>query len=160
MPSKLTIRRATRRDAQQIVPLLVAQLRGLGESTPEREIAAAVDGMIGNGSRGFILLAMIGGRPIGVAYVSFVWTLEHGGLSAWLEELYVLPEHRGRGIGRKLLLAAIDGAWSQGCHAMDLEVDRRHPRASSLYNREGFVRLLRSRWVLKSKRRQVGGRQG
>ncbi len=82
----------------------------------------------------------------------FTWTLEHGGRSAWLEELYVQPEYRGRGIGQKLLAAAINRAREEGCRAIDLEVDRGHPRASHLYDREGFVRLARTRWVLKMKR--------
>ncbi len=154
MSFKLTIRRATRRDARQIVPLLVAQLRGLGESTPRCEIAAAVEGMLARPSRGFILLATLGDAPIGVAYVSFVWTLEYGGRSAWLEELYVRPEHRGRGVGRRLLAAAIGRARAAGCAAIDLEVDRGHPRASHLYDREGFRRLPRTRWVLGTMRRR------
>jgi GNAT superfamily N-acetyltransferase len=30
-------------------------------------------------------------------------SLEHGGVSGWLEELYVLPQWRGRGIGSRLV---------------------------------------------------------
>ena len=152
MATRVTVRRALGGDADRIVPLLLAQLRGLGESTPRREIASAVAGMLAHPSRGFMLLATLGGSAIGVAYVSFIWTLEYGGRSAWLEELYVRPEHRGRGIGRRLLLAAIARARRQGCRAIDLEVDRRHPRASHLYDREGFVRLPRTRWVFRRRR--------
>jgi GNAT superfamily N-acetyltransferase len=149
----LRIRRAAASDAAAVVRLLTAQLRGLGVFTPESEIASAVGGMLREGSRGFILLATLRGIPIGVAYVSFIWTLEHGGHSAWLEELYVVPEHRGRGTGRRLLLSAIRDARKHGCRALDLEVERRHPRAAPLYRREGFVRLDRSRWALRLKRR-------
>jgi ribosomal protein S18 acetylase RimI-like enzyme len=154
MVARLSIRRATRRDAARIVPMLVAQLRGLDTATPRSDLASAADGMLARASRGFILLASLGDFPVGVAYVSFIWTLEHGGHSAWLEELYVIPEYRGRGIGRRLLTAAIGHARALGCRAIDLEVDRKHPRASSLYDREGFVRLGRSRWALKLKPRR------
>lgn len=105
--------------------------------------------MIAAPSRGFILLASLGGKPIGVAYVAFTWTLEHGGRCAWLEELFVLPEHRERGIGRQLLLEAMKIARRLGCRAMDLELENMHPRAGSLYDRENFERLNRSRMSIK-----------
>lgn len=47
---------------------------------------------------------------VGVAYLSFTWTLEHGGKSCWLEELYVMPAYRKRGIGRQLLDAGCQRA--------------------------------------------------
>jgi GNAT superfamily N-acetyltransferase len=73
--------------------------------------------------------------------------LEHGGLVAWLDELFVLPEHRGRGIGRALLRRALEVANEKGCRALDLEVDFEHAQAERLYRREGFVSLPRGRWA-------------
>jgi ribosomal protein S18 acetylase RimI-like enzyme len=150
--ARVSIRRAGRRDAARVVPLLVAQLRGLDVMTPSSDLESAIEGMLGRAQRGFILLASLEEAAVGVAYVSLIWTLEHGGQSAWLEELYVRPEHRGQGIGRKLLAAAIYHARRRECRAIDLEVDRNHPRASPLYDRAGFIRLGRTRWALKLKR--------
>jgi GNAT superfamily N-acetyltransferase len=87
------------------------------------------------------------GQIVGLAAISLAWTLEHGGKSAWLDELYVLPECRGRGVGRALLGQAVAAARELGCAAMDLEVDRDHSRAERLYRRAGFQPLPRSRWV-------------
>src|SRR5438034_719646 len=75
-------------------------------TTPVRRIGRAVDGVLRHPERGRLLVATLAGRPIGLAALSFIWPLEHGGRSAWLEELYVEPPHRGRGIGRTLLRAA------------------------------------------------------
>jgi len=88
-----------------------------------------------------------------VAYLNFQWSLEHGGLSAWLEELFVVPEHRGSGLGRQLLQAACAHAGERGCAAVDLEVEEAHPRAARLYQRAGFAPHRRARWV---KRLTVG----
>jgi GNAT superfamily N-acetyltransferase len=93
------------------------------------------------------LVAVVDGKAVGVAYLAFTWTLEHGGKTAWLEEMYVLPAHRGQGIGRALLTAVCTHASEQGCAAVDLEVDAAHQRAVHLYAREGFRPLDRTRWV-------------
>lgn len=81
--------------------------------------------------------------------MSFVWSLEHGGHSAWLDELYVVPEQRNAGIGRALLDEALATARADGCIGFDLEVARGHERADHLYERAGFHRLERNRWARK-----------
>ena len=72
---------------------------------------------------------------------------EHCGLAAWLEELYVAPDWRQRGIGTALVTAVSELARKTGIVAIDLEVDAGHKRATALYQRLGFRRLERSRWV-------------
>jgi GNAT superfamily N-acetyltransferase len=84
---------------------------------------------------------------VGVAAVTFTRGLEHGGRSAWLEELYVEPSMRSGGIGTALIQAAFDVALAGGAVAMDLEVDAEHERAARLYARVGFRTLPRTRWV-------------
>lgn len=43
-----------------------------------------------------------------------------GGKSAWLDELYVIPEHRELGAGSLLLERVIEEAKNEGCLALDL----------------------------------------
>jgi GNAT superfamily N-acetyltransferase len=96
---------------------------------------------------GFFLLAQTASDTVGVAAISFAWTLEYGGKTAWLDELYVVPERRSEEIGRALLKASIATAGELGCLAMDLEVDQGRQRAERLYACEGFQRLPRNRWA-------------
>ena len=112
-------------------------------------LLAAIDGVLLDERRGLMLLAKHDRLAVGVAYVSFTWSLEHGGKSSWLEELYVLPEWRSRGIGASMLSAAIEEARLRGCAAVDLEVESAHERAAHLYARSGFTRHARTRWVKK-----------
>jgi ribosomal protein S18 acetylase RimI-like enzyme len=97
--------------------------------------------------RGFLMLARDGGRVVGVAYVATILSAEHCGLVAWLEELYVTPDCRQRGIGTALVTAILEQARNAGIAAIDLEIDAGHKRVISLYQRLGFRRLERSRWV-------------
>jgi GNAT superfamily N-acetyltransferase len=139
----------THADREEAVRLLVAQLREHGIDTPESALRIAVDGVLGVPSRGRVLLVREGDSDaaIGVAYVSLVWSLEHGGPAAWLEELYVVPERRDDGVGTALLHAAMAVAQAEQCVALDLEVEASRARVTSLYRREGFTQHARTRWV-------------
>jgi GNAT superfamily N-acetyltransferase len=136
-------------DAPAVVELLLAQLAEHAIHTPRPAVEHAVEGMLAEPRRGRIFVARDGDRLLGVAYVSFIWALEHGGHSAWLEELYVRPAAREHGIGSALLAAAIDFARADGCAALDLEVEEEHVRAANLYARNGFDKHSRTRWVRK-----------
>jgi GNAT superfamily N-acetyltransferase len=96
---------------------------------------------------GCAITAIIDGVVVGVAYASTILSLEHGGWSGWLEELYVLPAWRNQGIGSRLLDAVTAIAHDQGWAALDLEVDDGHQRVISLYASRDFQPLPRTRFV-------------
>ena len=145
--SSLDIRPVTDADVDAVTALLVGQLREHRIDTPPAKIASAVKTIVRNPERGRILVAIENGTAVGVAALSFVWSIEHGGRSAWLDELYVSPGARGHGVGTQLLRDALSTATEAGAVAVDLEVDVDHQRAAKLYEREGFATLPRARWV-------------
>ena len=145
----LIVDRGAIADIPSIVEHLTAQLREHSIDTTLEAVQRAVRGAILHPDRAVILCAREGEVILGVAYLSFVWALEHGGWSAWLEELYVSPAQRSRGIGKRLLIAACAHARDAGCAAVDLEVTAAHARATHLYAREGFVPHDRTRWILR-----------
>jgi GNAT superfamily N-acetyltransferase len=147
MSSLLAIAPAQAADREALLRLLAAQFQELEIPLPAERLAQAVDGVLEDPSRGTFLLGRAGGRAAGLAYLSYQWTLEHGGRVAWLEELFVEPELRSQGLGAQLLEAACAHARSQACAAVDLEVEEAHPRAANLYSRAGFRPLNRKRWV-------------
>lgn len=144
----MTIAPATADDIEDVAQLLAAQFEEHAIALDDRTLRAAIRGAIEEPSRGGFLVAH-DGRPVGVAYVAYIWTLEHGGRSAWLEELYVVPVMRSRGVGTRLLREAMAHARAAGAAAIDLEVDAGHARAAHLYAREGFQAHRRARWVAK-----------
>lgn len=88
--------------------------------------------------------------PIGYIVVTFGWSLEFGGLDAIIDELYVRPGVRGRGIASEALIALPRALSAGGLRAMHLEVDRSNPAAIKLYKRAGFV--ARDTYMFMSKR--------
>jgi GNAT superfamily N-acetyltransferase len=142
-----TIGPAVAAEAAVISDLLTRQLVEHDLPAEPSLVAGAVAGILCDERRGFLLVAHSGGEAIGVAYVAMIWSLEHGGLSAWLEELYVVSTWRSHGVGADLLRASLALAKARGCLVMDLEVTEDHARAARLYEREGFEALPRGRWV-------------
>lgn len=87
--------------------------------------------------RAWLLLA--DGKPVGYAVVALAFSLEFGGRSAFLDELYVRPSSRGRGVG-SIALRLLQAACRRfGALSVALEVNLDNTRAEALYRREGFT---------------------
>ncbi len=69
-----------------------------------------------------------------VGYVGFWYVVDEAHIST----LAVAPEFRGRGIGRRLLRAALDMAVQMGCRRATLEVRPSNEIAIGLYRSCGF----------------------
>lgn len=145
--SPITISLATPADRHDVLHLLTQQFAEHDIHLGDQKLGYAIDGLLAEPRRGRILVARIDGRIVGLAAMSYLWTLEHGAQTCWLDELYVEPDLRERKIGTQLLHAAYKRAEEDGCIAMDLEVDVEHSRAANLYRREGFIAHARSRFV-------------
>jgi GNAT superfamily N-acetyltransferase len=142
----VTVALANLADVADVLPLLAVQLEEHGMGMSRDTISRALREIVMNPDRGRVVVARREGHAVGFAVLPFTWTLEHGGMCAWLDELYVGPELRAQGIGTRLLLAAIDAVRAAGCIAIDLEVDAAHARVESLYLRNGFSALPRKRF--------------
>ncbi|MFK7937767.1 MAG: N-acetyltransferase family protein [Roseovarius sp.] len=76
--------------------------------------------------------------PIGYAIISFGWSIELGGLDGFLDEIYIRPAVRGRGIGTEVLLSLPKALSGVGLRALHLEVDRQNTAARALYEKLHF----------------------
>jgi GNAT superfamily N-acetyltransferase len=132
-----TIRRATVADAGDIGRLLHDFNTEFSEPTPgaavlaERAAAFIEDGIL------TFLLA--GDGPDGIAQMRYLLSIWSGKLDAYLEELYVVPELRSKGIGRVLLEAAMETARAAGATRMDLNTGETDTAARALYEGAGFT---------------------
>ncbi|APE43722.1 GNAT family N-acetyltransferase [Sulfitobacter alexandrii] len=77
--------------------------------------------------------------PIGYIVITFGWSVEYGGLDAIIDELYIRPGVRGRGIASEALIALPRALADGGLRAIHLEVDRTNEGAMKLYRRAGFA---------------------
>lgn len=88
------------------------------------------------GSRSALLLATVTGAPVGCCGLQ---SLEDD--TAELKRLYVRPHMRRRGVGRRLLAAAVDHAAHVGYQRLLLDVVPDRAAAIGLYQRSGWHRV-------------------
>ncbi len=149
MTSQPTIELFNEADISQLVQLLQVQLREHKMDCGETGLTAVLIKMQSDPRHGFILLAKIGNQIVGFAIGTLILSPEHQGVVAWLEEFYVSPAERQRGIGASLLEAFFKECRERGVTAIDVEVDADHEKVISLYRRYGFEELPRRRFFRK-----------
>jgi len=97
-------------------------------------LAALIDGA----PQGRGWLVMLAGKPVGYVVLSLSFSVQAGGCEGCVDELFVVPEVRGRGAGRRVLELLEGEARRLGVRRLFLEVEHGN-RASALYRRAGFV---------------------
>jgi ribosomal protein S18 acetylase RimI-like enzyme len=132
------IRIAVADDCAVIGRLLDAFNREYDDPTPGlAKLEARLRELIADGDTAVLLT---GPGPDGLAVLRFRRSLWTEGLECYLAELYVVPEHRGQGLGRALMLAAMDFARERGADYMDLNTGEQDEAARALYESLGFSR--------------------
>jgi ribosomal protein S18 acetylase RimI-like enzyme len=76
--------------------------------------------------------------PIGYMAVTFGWSLEFGGMDGSIDEIYVRPGVRGRGVATETLQALPRALSGAGLKALHLEIGRGDAKAEKLFARNGF----------------------
>lgn len=88
---------------------------------------------------GAVYLAGPARAPIGYVVICFGWSVEFGGMDGFVDEIYIRPAVRGRGIGSEILMSLPKALAGAGLKALHLEVARDNDRARKLYEKLHFV---------------------
>lgn len=92
-----------------------------------------------------------GAAIAGYIVLTLGYSFEYHGRDAFVDELYVEPQYRRRGIGREAMKFVEEQARTMGVTALHLEVDHGNDPALELYRRSGYVdhdRHLITKWLL------------
>jgi ribosomal protein S18 acetylase RimI-like enzyme len=132
------IRRAADEDVPRLLTWMSAfnVLEGIDWSPASGE--PALRRLLGDPSLGYVGIAETDG-PIGYFVVTWGYDLEWDGRDAFLTEIYVQTEHRGRGQGRRLLSAVEAVARAEGARALHLMVRSENLVALRLYESAGYT---------------------
>lgn len=98
----------------------------------------ALERLIGNPAVGRLWLVLVGQEVVGYVVLTLGYCLEMGALDAFLDDVYVVPRARGRGLGKAALQMAMGEAARLGAQVVHLEVAKQNERARNLYRRLGF----------------------
>ncbi|MFA9381375.1 MAG: GNAT family N-acetyltransferase, partial [Acetanaerobacterium sp.] len=76
------------------------------------------------------------GRPAGFALIAKTFSQEAGGPVVWVEDIYILPEFRSKGLGRAFFKYLLET--HHDAKRVRLEVVKDNTRAIALYEKLGF----------------------
>jgi GNAT superfamily N-acetyltransferase len=141
-PADIRLRPAGKQD----VPVILGFIRELAEFEQAGEIPAATEERLTRflfGERAYaeVVLAEADRRPVGQAlfFHNFCTSLAQPGL--YLEDLYVQPRMRGKGVGRALLCYLARLALQRGCSHLEWAVLADNRKAIAFYRTLGALPL-------------------
>jgi ribosomal protein S18 acetylase RimI-like enzyme len=137
--NQVEIRLAAERDIDALVPLVEHYWRFEAiEGFAAARVAELLARLLSDPVLGRIWVATVGTRPAGYLLAVFVFSLEYQGLTAEIDELYVLPQHRNLGLGGKLLTVAEATFRVHGCTNITLQIGRDNDAARAFYRGHGY----------------------
>ena len=147
--NQLVLRRALRPDAPALIELIsaLAQFEKLTPPNSEEQRRLTEDGF-GERPRFEAWLAFWQDEPAPVGYAVFFesYSTFRATPTLYLEDIFVLPEYRRRGIGSALLRHCIQLAHDRGCARMEWTCLDWNRKAQQVYERIGARHL--SEWYL------------
>jgi len=128
-------------DLPAIVALLADDMLGAAREAPGDPGYAAAFAAIEADANEVLAVAEIGGQVAGCLQLGFIPGLSRRG--AWrgqIEGVRVAAALRGRGVGRAMILWAVDQCRARGCATVQLTTDKRRHDAHRFYESLGFIR--------------------
>ena len=121
-----------------------------GVEQDEATRRAAIEPLLDGSPHGAIYLIGPSRAPIRYVAICFGWSIEFGGMDGFVDEIYIRPGVRGRGIGSEVLSSLPRALARAGLRALHLEVDRENAGTREFYQKLRFS--PRERYMLMSRR--------
>lgn len=102
--------------------------------------------------QGHCWVAEEGGQLVGYLLAVYVFSLEHGGVMAEIDEFFVVPEKRSLKIGAALLNNATAALAQPGITHIQLQLGQGNSRGQRFYEQHGFEELSEYTLLYKSLR--------
>ncbi len=141
MTSDINVAELRREDVPAVAGLLAVLFGQEADFVPDpARHERALHRLLEEQSLGVVLVANQDGRVVGSVMLLCTLSTALGEDVCLLEDLIVAPDLRGRGIGKRLLDAAVDEARRRGWVRITLLTDADNEAAQRLYERRGFGR--------------------
>lgn len=136
--STTVVRRATRSDVGTLVDLMREFYAEARYSLDQKWAEKSFSQLLENSELGCVWLAQCHGVAAGHAVLTLRYTMEHGTLSGYVDDLFVKPKFRRQRIARALLSELFDECKRRSCKSIYVEVGDRNAPAIELYRQFGL----------------------
>jgi ribosomal protein S18 acetylase RimI-like enzyme len=148
---KADFRSANQKDLGQILACMKTYYSDDGYSYHHEQAENNLRVFINSPDWGRVFVLETGeGEIAGYMVIVFIYSMEHQGRDAYIDELYISEGFRGRGFGKKGLDLAEKVCAEAGIKALHLEVEKYKDKAIVLYKSRGFFdrgRFLLTKWI-------------
>ncbi len=142
IPDDKRLRFMTVEDQNLFIEMVTAfySTPGVLHTIPKENIEKTFDGIMNGDPYINAYMIQFEKKPAGYCLLSHTWSQEGGGLTVWIEELYVLPECRGHKLADKTLREIFKLYEDTACRYR-LEVTEENAVAKKIYRKLGFKML-------------------
>jgi ribosomal protein S18 acetylase RimI-like enzyme len=149
--SGVIFRPAVQKDAA----VLLRMMRNLAEQEPgayffdEPVVRDVLRKFLASPDLGRAWIFFDGETPVGYIVLTFGYSFEYHGRDSFIDELYIEPQYRRQGIGRRAMQFVEERALESGVNAIHLEVYDGNNAAEELYRGAGYKdqsRFLMTKW--------------
>lgn len=139
MSSDVRVETATIEDLEALTDLVVDLLELQDDFTPDPKLQEmGIRHILEEPARGRIFVIRSEDRILGMANLLFTVSTAMGGFVLIMEDVIIHPEHRGLGLGAKLLEEVISFAREKDFKRITLLADRLSNDSQSFFQRHGF----------------------
>jgi GNAT superfamily N-acetyltransferase len=131
------IRGARVDEIEEMLPLIRAYCEFYETEPQDEGLREMFRTLITDPSQGAVFIARDGGRAVGFAALDWKWSSLKAARMGYLEDLFVDPEARGKGIADALIEACAARCRELGMPAMAWQTAPDNHRAQQVYNRTG-----------------------
>jgi ribosomal protein S18 acetylase RimI-like enzyme len=145
---------------QEDEQVLLRMMRSLAEQEPgayffdELMVREVLRHFLARPELGLAWIFLENETPAGYIVLTFGYSFEYHGRDSFIDELYIEPQYRRQGIGKRAMQFVEERARELGVNALHLEVDQGNDPAAELYRRAGYddhARFLMTKWLKSSK---------
>ncbi|MFL5386291.1 MAG: GNAT family N-acetyltransferase [Longimicrobiaceae bacterium] len=133
-----TVRLARPDDIPRLVALMADFYGEAGFPLPAEAAARAFAALLDDPRLGRVWLMEADGEPAGHAVLTVSFSMEYGGLRGFVDDLFVRPAFRGRGLAAAALAELRRTAEEMGVRALLVEVGPDNDTAQRVYRRLGL----------------------
>lgn len=135
---QVEIREARLDEVEELLPLMRGYCEFYEADPADEGVRTMARSLIEDPSQGFMLIARERGGPaLGFASVDWKWSMLKGARVGYLEDLFVSPGARGRGIAGALIEACAERCRRRGLPALQWLTATDNHRAQAVYDRVG-----------------------